>query len=145
MCGKVMFSHMFVCQSVQLWGGGASHVNLAHDALGHSIVVYKSIMGCHMGPPWKWWWKRTPPWSGSGRRHPPKLWWKRTPPEVVVEEDPPPEVVVEENPPRSGGGRGPPRSGGGRGPPPPPILLEEPQLASGWFALEKRLSFKFSF
>ena len=42
-CGKVMFSLMFVCQSVQLLGG--SHVNFAHDALGHSIVVYKSIMG----------------------------------------------------------------------------------------------------
>ena len=39
-----VFTH--VCQSVcpTLWGGG-SHVNFAHDALGHSIVVYKSIMG----------------------------------------------------------------------------------------------------
>ena len=43
-CGKVIFSHMFICQSVKLWGGG-SHVNFAHDALGHSIVVYKSIIG----------------------------------------------------------------------------------------------------
>ena len=32
-----------VCQSVKLQGG--SHVNFAHDALGCSIVVYKSIMG----------------------------------------------------------------------------------------------------
>ena len=41
---KVMFSVLFVRQSVQLRDGG-SHVNFAHDALGHSIVVYKSIMG----------------------------------------------------------------------------------------------------
>ena len=26
-------------------GGGASHVHFADDALGHSIAVYKSIMG----------------------------------------------------------------------------------------------------
>ena len=31
-CGKVMFSLMFVCQSVKLWVG--SYVNFAHDALG---------------------------------------------------------------------------------------------------------------
>ena len=40
-----MFSHMFVSLSVQLYLGRGSHVNFAHDALGHSIVVYKSIMG----------------------------------------------------------------------------------------------------
>ena len=31
----------FVCQSVKL---GGSHVNFAHDALGCSIAVYKSII-----------------------------------------------------------------------------------------------------
>ena len=32
-----------VCLSICPMGG--SHVNFAHDALGHSIVVSKSIMG----------------------------------------------------------------------------------------------------
>ena len=42
-----MFSDMFVCQSVSLSnsGGGGPHVNFVHDALGHSIAVYNSIMG----------------------------------------------------------------------------------------------------
>ena len=35
-------SHMFVSLSVQLYSRGA-HVNFAHDAVGHSIAVYKSI------------------------------------------------------------------------------------------------------
>ena len=38
-----MFSHMFV--SLLNSGGGGSHVNFAHDALGYSNAVYKSIMG----------------------------------------------------------------------------------------------------
>ena len=76
-----MFSHVFVFQSVKLRGGDGSHVNFAHDALGYSIAVYKSIsMVVEEDPPQKWWWKRTPP----------------------------PEVVVEEDPCRSGSGRGPP-------------------------------------
>ena len=35
---------LLVCLS-NSGGGGGSHVNFAHDALGHSIAVYKSIMG----------------------------------------------------------------------------------------------------
>ena len=34
----VMFSHIFVCQSIKLWGGGP-HVDFANDALRHSIAV----------------------------------------------------------------------------------------------------------
>ena len=92
-----MFSHMFVCQSVQLWGVG-THVNFAHDALGHSIVVYKSIMG------WVTW----------------------DPLKVVVEEDPPQEVVVEEAPQKWWWKRTPRRSGGGRGPPLEVVVEEDP-------------------
>ena len=33
-----------VCLSICSTPGG-SHVNFAHDALGHSIEIYKSIMG----------------------------------------------------------------------------------------------------
>ena len=40
-----MISVVFVSQSVQLAGGGGGGLNFAHDALGHSIVVCKSIMG----------------------------------------------------------------------------------------------------
>ena len=72
-----MFSLVFVCQSVKLWGRG-SHVNFAHYVLGHSIVVYKSIMDRSHGTPpppevnMKW----TPP------PHPPEV-----DAEEVVEED----------------------------------------------------------
>ena len=38
--------NVFTCVCLSICPtGGRSHVNFAHDALGHSIVVYKSIMG----------------------------------------------------------------------------------------------------
>ena len=42
-----VFTHvcLSVSQSVQLYLRGGSHVNFAHDAVGHSIALYKSIMG----------------------------------------------------------------------------------------------------
>ena len=95
-----VFTH--VCLSVcPTLDGGSPHVNFAHDALGHSILVYGHYGIGHMGHPprsvgrrgpplQKWRQKRTPPPRSVGRRGPP-------PPEVEAEEEPLPKLVMEED------------------------------------------------